>query len=299
MELYQLRSLQAIVAAGNFSRAAETLHLSQPALTHQIKLLEAELGRPLFERGARQVRLTPQGKIFYNYAQRILILSEEGRQALETYNEGAGRLALGAGTTTIVCRLPEWLQKYRERMPRVELSVRAGSSMEVIDAILQDRVDFGLVTSLTPDRRLISYPLFQDEILLFASGALPQTEDLTWSDLRPFPFLLFPKGSGFRRYVDEIFRRLGFEPRVALELDSIEGIKQLAAVGMGYSFLPRIAVETELALGTLTIIRPAPPMPLSRTTSLVYRKEKYWTPSMTEFARLIAEEYPEAGIRIN
>lgn len=298
MELYQLRSLAAIVNAGNFSRAAESLHISQPALTHQIKSLEEELGHALFERGARQVRLTSQGKLFYGYAQRIINLAEEGRHALAQYDEGAGRLTLGAGTTTILCRLPEWLQQYRANMPRVELSVRAGSSMEVIEAVLQDRVDFGLVTSPVPDRRILAFPLYQDEILLLAAPGLTPAAELAWTDLKRAPFLLFPKGSGFRKYVDDLFRRLGFEPRVALEIDSIEGIRQLAAIGMGLSFLPRIAVEAELKASALVALQPEPVMNLFRTTSLVYRKDKLWTPVMTAFAQQIAAAYPEAGVQI-
>jgi len=295
MEIRQLRSFLQIVAAGNFSRAAVDLHLSQPALTHQMQSLEAELGTPLLERGTRQVHLTPQGKAFLAYAQRIVALADESRHALQAMVEGAGRLSLGIGTTNIVCRLPDWLQKFRTKLPKVEISVRTGSSVEVMEAVLNDKVDLGLVTSPVPDRRLVAYPLFKDEILLLGSRkqTLPGN---TWTDLHTAPFLLFPQGTGFRLYIDDLFRRIGIEPNVILELDNIEGIKKLVEMGMGFSFLPRIAVEAELTQGVLIQYQPAPQMKLFRTSSLVMRKDKYWFPAFTQFMHLMSQEYPAAGI---
>lgn len=292
MELSQLRSFIAIIGTGNFSRAAVTLHLSQPALTHQIRSLEEELGSKLLERGPRQVRLTPQGNLFLTYAQRILSLAEESVHSVRELSGGSGRLTLAAGTTNIVFRLPDWLQKLREQLPHVEISVRAGTSLEVMEAVLQDRVDLGLVTSPVADRRLARFALFQDEILLIAGQGLCSEEITPWSGLNGQPFLLFPKGSGFRKYLDDLFRRLNIEPRIAMELDNIEGLKQMAGAGMGYAFLPRIAVQAELDQGILRQIHPEPRQELFRTTSLIMRKEKIKTPAITEFIQLLSREYP-------
>lgn len=296
MELSQLRSLVAIVGAGNFSRAAVALHLSQPALTHQIHSLEEELGAQLLERGPRQVRLTPQGDLFLTYAHRILSLSEEGLHAVRELSGEGGRITLAAGTTNIVFRLPDWLQKLRQQLPRMEISVRAGSSLEVMEAVLQDRVDLGLVTSPVSDRRLARFALFQDEIFLVAGPNLALEEPISWTFLNEQPFLLFPKGSGFRKFLDDLFRRVGIEPRIAMELDNIEGLKQMAGAGMGMTFLPRIAVQFEVDQGFLRRIHPEPYQELFRTTSLILRKEKVKTPAITEFIRLLSLEYPSSEI---
>lgn len=296
MELSHLRSFVTIVGTGNFSRAAVTLHLSQPALTHQIRSLEEELDAQLLERGPRQVRLTPQGTLFLTYAQRILALTEEGFHAVRELSGGGGRLALAAGTTDIVFRLPHWLQKLRTRLPQLEISLHAGSSLEVTEAVLEDRVDLGLVTSPVTDRRLTRFALFQDEILLIAGQTLSAGQTLNWSELNSQSFLLFPKGSGFRKFLDDLFRRVGIEPRITMELDDIEGLKQMAGAGMGFTFLPRIAVQAELDQGTLIQIKPEPLQELMRTTSLILRKEKAKTPAIIEFFKLLSQEYPSSEL---
>jgi DNA-binding transcriptional LysR family regulator len=299
MELNQLKSFVTIVNASNFSRAADILHISQPALTHQIRRLEEELGTVLLERGARHVRLTPQGDAFLVYAQRILSLTEECRQTMRELCGGGGRLTIAAGTTNIVFRLANWLQELRQRLPQLEISVQAGSSMEVAEYVLQDQVDLGLVTSPIPDRRLTSHPLFEDKILLIAGKDVLIEENITWQDLKTSSFILFPKGTGFRHYIDDLFRRVGIEPRIAMELDNIEGIKQLTGIGMGLSFLPQIAVEAAISQGILRIVNPRPEMELHRTTSIIMRKGKLWTPAISELIALIAAKYPSSSLPSN
>ena len=292
VELYQLETFLRVAATGSITRAAETVHLTQPAVTHQIQALERSLGTPLFDRTSRGMQLTVAGDTLRDYAQRTLGLLQEARQVLTDLTSGAaGRLVVGAGVTTSIFRLPNWLRLYGGEFPGVEVVVRTGTSQEVAAMALARDIDMGLVTSPIQHPQLHVRPLFEEEILLVAPPDQPLTAGrITQGKLEAVPMLLFPSNSGFRQYLDRILAQAGITIRVAMETDSVEVIKSFVGVGLGLSFLPASAAEADIASGTLKrLTTPALP-PLNRTTSLIYRADRHMTTAARGFLRTLVPE---------
>ncbi|MGE5599004.1 MAG: LysR substrate-binding domain-containing protein, partial [Bacteroidota bacterium] len=278
MELHQLRALIAVVEEGGFSRAAQALHLTQPAVSQQLMALERELGVELIQRAGRLVKPTRAGEILLGYARNITALAERAESALAAHRaERRGRLVLGAGNTTITFRLPPLLREYQRREPEVELIVRAGDSHTLVSLLDEGRLDVALVTTPPDERGYQDAPLFADEIVLLLPGDHPKGRAGTasLSELAGVPSILFARGSGFRRFLDDLFALAGYRPEVVMELDSIEGIKKLVQTGLGLSFLPRIAAEPELRAGELRAVTVPGLVPAWRTTHVVYRRERF------------------------
>ena len=293
MELYQLRTFVRIVQDASFTRAARILHLTQPAVSQQLRSLEEELGVELLKRTGRRVRPTRAGEVLLEYARNLLALAERGEAALAEFRaERRGRLTIGAGNTTITFRLPPLLREYRRREKAVEVIVKAGNSDSLLALLEEGQLDVVLVTSEAHERHFQAAPLYRDEIVLILPKDYPLAADtLTPKELAGVPSILFARGSGFRRFLDQSFARAGYQPEVVMELDSIEGIKQLVQIGLGLSFLPRIAVEQELAKGELRTAAVTGLVPAARVTQAVYRREQFLAMPLLAFLNLLEETY--------
>jgi DNA-binding transcriptional LysR family regulator len=276
MELNQLRSFILVASLAGFSKAAEVLHLTQPAITHQIQNLEETLGELLMERRGRSLVLTPAGEVFYEYAKQIINLTETARETVHQFSSVRGRLTIGAGTTNTIFRLPNILKSYHEAYPQVEIRIRNGDSKLISGLVYENAVDLGLVTTINVNLNLETKPLFEDQILLIAPRDFGK-EQLTISELGFESLILFRSGSGFRRFLDEHFYEHGFIPKVTMEMESIEAIIQLVASGLGLAFLPEIAVIDSLKNNRLTRVKIVDWAPMVRQTLLIYRPDKYLT----------------------
>ena len=167
MDLFQLQSFLRVADEGSITRAAESLFLTQPAVTQQIHSLEKELGTVLFDRTRRGVHLTSAGMVLRDFARQSLSILDEGKQAIADLETGkTGRLILGAGVTTSIFHLPEWLRTFQENFSGVDVVVRTGRSREVAAMVSSREIDLGLVTSPvdSPDLNIIG--LFKEEIVL-------------------------------------------------------------------------------------------------------------------------------------
>jgi DNA-binding transcriptional LysR family regulator len=277
MELFQLRSFLRVAEEGSFTRAAEELYLTQPAVTQHVRALERELGVPLFDRTGRGAQLTPAGEALCRYARRSVALLAECRQVIADLESGAaGRLALGAGVTTSIFRLPGWLRAFGDAYPGVDVVVRTGRSREVAALALEREIDLGLVTSPVqhPDLRVAG--LFEEEIVLVTPhGHALAGRRLPLEELAEAPLILFPKATGFREYLDRALAEAGVSARVKMESDSVEAIKSFVAVGLGVSFLPAAAVEAEVAAGDLARAEVADLPALRRQTSVLHRLDRH------------------------
>jgi DNA-binding transcriptional LysR family regulator len=293
MELYQLRSFLRVAAEGSFTRAGEALHLSQPAVTQHVGALERELGTALFERTGRGVRLTPAGEALAQAARGSLALLEEGRQRIADLSAGlSGRLLLGAGVTTSVFQLPGWLRAFREAYPGIEVVVRTGRSREVATLALDREIDLGIVTSPVGHEELVARPLYDEAIHLVAPPGDPLAgREVPLAKLERAPLILFSRGSGFRDYLDRSLSVAGVVPRVKMESDSVEAIKSFVAVGLGLSFLPAAAVAGEIDTGALALLRVRDLPPLSRTTSVLYRRDRILGPGARGFLTVLEERF--------
>ena len=291
MELFQLRSFLRVAEEGSVTRAAEALYLTQPAVSQHVRALERELGVALFDRTGRGVQLTPPGSALADYARRVLALLGECREVIGDLKAGAtGRIVLGAGATTSIFHLPGWLRAFQEAFPGVEVVVRTGRSKEVVKLVLEREVDLGLVTSPVEHPDVNVAALYEEEIVLVAARSHPLAGGIAApEDVAAAPLILFPQGTGFRDYLDRALADAGIAARVKMESDSVEAIKSFVAVGLGLSFLPAPAVVAEVASGTLDRVQVAGLPALRRTTSTIYRTDRYLSAGVRGFLGILRE----------
>jgi len=276
MEITPLKTFLKVAALKSFSKAAEELHLTQPAVTQQIKQLERELGQPLIDRIGRTLTLTPAGEILQTYAQQIINLTGQAQETIAQFSNQQGRLTLAAGTTNTIFRLPGILSRYHANHPGVEIRIRNGASALINTLVYENAVDVGLITTIDPSLNLEIIPVFNDRIWLVAPPDYPNIPANT-AELEQLPLILFRSGSGFRRFLQNQFNYYHFTPKVSMELESIEAIIHFVQHGLGLAFLPEIAIANEIRQGSLIPVEIPGWDRMIRQTYLIYRKKKYLT----------------------
>jgi DNA-binding transcriptional LysR family regulator len=258
----------------NFSRAAEELLLTQPAVTQQVKALEDELGVPLFDRSGGRISLTAGGKVLLPFADKMKEVSNQAFAAVaETSGEQAGELAIGASQTIGQYLLPNFVAGFGKAYPRIRIIARSGNTEAMLDALLAHRIQLALIEG--PDRRkdLNIEPFFQDHMVL----VVPPSHE--WADqeidveaLKQQPLLMRELGSGSRRVVEKAIVAAGLQKedlKIQMELDSTEGLLSAVEAGLGVTFVSRWAVRNQLSLGTLKIAR-VRGLKLARQFSIAY-----------------------------
>jgi DNA-binding transcriptional LysR family regulator len=251
-----LSQLEAFVEAarrGNVSRAAEALFVTQPALSARLKSIEAALGVELLIRTRRGVRLSEAGKAFLPFAQRALEAVSEGRQLVgELSRGGVGRLAIGAAPAVSTSVLPEMLTRFRAAHPSVQLVVRTGHSEEVLEMVLREQVQVGLVRELRHPE-IVATPLYEDELVLVVerSHAFAERGTIKVAEVASEHLILFDRTSSYHELTSSLFREAGVVTRGVMELDTIDAAKKMVEQGLGVALLPYTAVAGELTAGRL------------------------------------------------
>jgi DNA-binding transcriptional LysR family regulator len=288
MELTQLKSLVAIVEAGSVSGAARRQGVSQPAVTQQLRLLEQDLGLPLFERTGRGLVLTAAGSAYVVYARQALATLDEGRAAVADEARAAQNpLVLAVPVTLAIYHLPRWLARFRRRQPDVEVIVHTAQSRVVADLLSARRADLGLATSPVRDPRRHVETLFDEPIVLVG----PPDGRRHALALAELPLIMFAAGGGFRADLDRAFRAAGISPQVKMESDSVEAIKAFVAGGLGYALLPESAVRAELGTRTLRRVVTTDLPEIRRTTRVLWHRARYRSRASRAFLAVI-------GVRI-
>lgn len=293
MELGQLEAFVQVAAHHSFSRAAEVLYLTQPSVTARIQTLERELSEELFERSGRSVRLTDAGQTFLVYAERVLSDVHEGKNALEALrNVEGGTLRIGSALTISTYVLPRILKSYRSHYPGVEVSIRTGRSDDVLDLLLNDEVQVGLVRALHhPEIEPIH--LYDDEVILVTAHNHPfaQSRTANIEQVSREPLIFFDKGSSYYGLIHGIFRESGLVPIHAMQLDSMEATKKMVEEGLGIAILPRVSVERELKLGILVEIEVTGTARFKRQIALIYRRNRKQARTVVAFVETLHNMY--------
>jgi DNA-binding transcriptional LysR family regulator len=253
MLLSQVEAFLSVAERRSVSAAAEVLYVTQPALTTRIKNLERELGVQLFVRTPRGMRLTAEGRAFRPHAQRALQELAEGRELLRERREGrVGELLVGAAPAISTYVLPLVLRRFQASFPNVHLIVRTGHSEEVLEQVLREQVQVGLVREL-PHPAVLSTPLYEDEIVLVVHPAhrFADAEAIVVRELAAERLILFDRTSSYFVLTSAFFREAGIVPRGVMELDNVDATKKMVEHGLGIAFLPYTAVRGELAAGAL------------------------------------------------
>jgi DNA-binding transcriptional LysR family regulator len=276
LDFGQIEAFVQVSTHNSFSRAAEALSLTQPSITARIQALERELGEELFERGGRGVRLTDAGRVFLPYVERILQHLQEARDAVEEVRSvQLGSLRLGSAITVSTYVLPHILNKFCGEFPRVDVVIRTGRSEQVLNMLLSDEVQVGILRMLThPETESIN--LYDDEIVLvaypgheFAAGGRARIADVARE-----PIVLFDRGSSYYGLIHDLFRKANVIPNVAMELDSLEATKRMVEEGLGIALVPEVTIKRELEAGTLVRVDITDVAPLRRPISLHYRRTR-------------------------
>jgi DNA-binding transcriptional LysR family regulator len=286
-----LESFLTVAATSSISRAAKRLHLSQPAVTKQVRALEHTVGVKLLVRSARGVRLTAAGELLRDAARRSAALLDECQVSLADLAAGdLGKLSIGAGVTTSIFQLPGWLRSYRRRWPRVDIRVRTGSSRDVAELVREREVDCGFVTSEIKQRALIARRLYSEEIVLVAAPSLKLPARAV---LESVPLIMFPEHSGFRRFLERAFAAAGLHAQVKMEIDSVEATKALLAIGLGAAFLPAVAVQREFQQKQLRRLAVQGLPRLRRHTSLLLREGRSPSAALANLLRIVSAQSSE------
>jgi DNA-binding transcriptional LysR family regulator len=254
MLLSQLEAFVEAARRGNVSRAAEALFVTQPALSARLKGLEASLGVELLVRTKRGVRLSEAGKAFLPFAQRALEAVSDGRQLVAELSRGsAGRLAIGAAPAVSTSVLPGMLTRFRAAHPNVQLVVRTGHSEEVLEMVLREQVEVGLVRELRHPE-IVGTPLYEDELVLVVEPAHPFAERgrIRVAEIASEHLILFDRTSSYHELTSSLFREAGVVPRGVMEVDAIDAATKMVEQGLGVALLPYTAVAGELAAGHLS-----------------------------------------------
>jgi len=288
LDLERLNAFRAVAAEKSFSRGARRIFRTQPAVSQTIASLERQVGQRLFERLGRTVELTAAGKALFDRVEQAFRILAEGEAALEGLGElKHGTLRIGASDTTTCYVLPPILQRFRQQYPGVEIFITNRPSPLILQQVLARDVDLGIVT--LPIRNagiVVREALVREDVAICPpSHPLANSRRLRPADLSPFPLLLLDRGSSTRAFVDAQFRAARIEPKVAMELASIEAIKVLVRLGLGVSIIPRVAVQGEVARGELCAL-PLFPNSDRRRLGFIHAKSVSLSPAAGEFLNI-------------
>ena len=262
--LQQLRILKAIATERNFTKAAETLYLSQPSLSKQIQKLEKNLNILLINREGNQISLTENGKLLLQYSERILALCEESCRALiDLQNGERGNLTVGASQTIGTYLLPKVLALFAQKHSSIDLQVHVNSTRLIADSVINREIDIAVVGGEISDdlrKHLTVEDFVYDEFSLIVSKSHPfaKRQMIEKEDLYYLDFITLNSNSTIKKFIDNILLQNQIKPKqlqTILQLNSIEGIKTAVSLGLGAAFVSSSAIEKELKLNTIDVLQ--------------------------------------------
>lgn len=292
MDFDNLRTFLEVSRLKSFSRAAQKLLRTQPAISAQIRSLEQEVGARLFERDGGKVTFTSAGRLFEPFAEYCVERQKHILLAIaEQERSPRGELAISANEATHLYVLPQVFAHFRRQFPRVMLSVVRAERLRTLENVVNREVDFGVVSVPVRDGRLAVEPIHRDELALVTPHGHPLAgrSSVRLQEAMRYPMLL-PAHGRRREQLDELFRVNEVVPRVAMELESSEMLKRYIGVGLGVGFLPRTNVVEEEKSGAMSAIA-LDGVRLARDLALVYRKDRQLSKAAQEFLGIATQPF--------
>jgi len=283
--LQQLRIIKAIASENSFTKAAEILFISQPSLSKQVKLLENRLGILLINRENNKISLTEGGKLFLQYAERILALCEESCRALNDLKNGdRGSLTVGASQTIGTYLMPRVLALFAQHYPQINLKVQVDSTRFIAKNVVNRDIDIAVVGGDVPEdlKKYLEIESFvEDELTLIIPKSHPfatkTKKSINKEDLYHLNFITLNPNSTIRKFIDNILIQNNIETKqfnIIMQLNSIEAIKTAVSLGLGAAFVSSSAIEKEIELETIEIIS-IENIKITRTLSIITNPECY------------------------
>ncbi|MFT3503541.1 LysR family transcriptional regulator [Klebsiella pneumoniae] len=277
LNLGNLATFRLVVQRGSFSAAADALGISQPAVSLQVRQLEQFLQTRLLERTGRGIKATAAGMALLAHSEQIDRAVNSAVQSVSAFSQEVnGSLTLGTGATACIHLLPPLLQQ----------GVTTGNTLDIVRAVEENRLDLGLVTLPVQGRSLAVTAMLDEEfVTIYASRETEMPAVYTPAELQAQPLIAFEAGSGTRDLIDRWFRSAGLAVTPVMQLGSIEAIKRMVRAGLGYSIVPRMAVERVEDRDGLRVHSLAPR--LYRQLAVVMRQDKIVTKGIAEMLRLL------------
>jgi DNA-binding transcriptional LysR family regulator len=286
----------------SFTKAAETLHMTQPAVTFQVRQLEEHFNTRLFDRTHNRISLTDAGRVVFESAERIFDLYAQMENAVrEITGEISGALTIGASTTIAEYLLPPLLGDFKERYPDVNIHLKVANTEGIVSLVENNIIDLGVVEAPVANKSLVVEVCKRDQLVAIVppNHPLAALGAIDIGRLLDYPFICREEGSGTREVINDYLQA---QPsgqaslRIAMELGSPEAIKGAVEAGMGVSVVSRTTIQKELKLGTLVALQLTPP--LYRPFSFVHQKQKFRLRVMEElldFARAYCRAQKETN----
>lgn len=288
ISLENIRSFCALVETGSFQEAAHQLNKSQPAISQQLKSIEALLGQVVYDR--KSSGPTPAGAVLYERGRRLVALAVDVERSVMDFDESlGGELRVGASDTNALYFLPKPVKRFAAKMPQVRLTIRTRSTDEVARDVARGVLDLAIVTLPVSAAGLQTKELYRQQLVLVVPKKHPlATRNRTsMTVLEEHPFVLLDEDTRTGTLLRRFFRANDFEPRVVLESGSFEVIKRYVAEGLGLSFLPESAVEPVDRRQLMTLRVPdLPQIPIG----VVWSKEAYQTKAASTFLAMLGSE---------
>ena len=279
VNLLQLEALVHLVEERSFSRAAKRMFLTQPSLTKHIRNLEDTLGAKVVNRASRVFTLTPEGRVVFDYARRILKLREEiADRVMRLRDSESGEISIAASTIPATYILPRAIGGFRKRYPEIRTTVRTADSSDVIEMVLESEAEVGIIGKRPPAGKLVSEALWKDRLVLAVPAAHPwaKRKSLRLREIGKEPFVIREKGSGTRETLEGCLRDAGGPGTsnldVVAELGSSEAVKEAILAGLGVSVISAHAIRREIQSGLLAALS-VDECRMERSFHLIYRRQ--------------------------
>jgi DNA-binding transcriptional LysR family regulator len=273
MDINQLEVLIAVANERGFSRAADKLYRTQPAISQAIRRLEEEVGEPLFDRSSKDGTLTASGQVLLKYAQQIINLRRDAKLAVKELKDlQRGKVTLGANEYTVMYLLPV-ISVYRVRHPHIKIEVKRDLASRIPSEVLKRDVEIGIVSFHPPDPALQTVPVATDELALIVAPNHPLAgkKVVSVKELGVETFIAHNVRSPYREKVVQTFEKHRTPLNISMELPTLEAIKRFVEQGMGVALVPRLAAQAEIDRGQVVALT-VREMRLERKLYLIYRK---------------------------
>jgi DNA-binding transcriptional LysR family regulator len=294
MDLTALRVFLTVASTRSFSKAADALHRTQPAISQAIRRLEEELGERVIDRQSKDGSLTPAGRVLHDYANRLMRLADEAESAVRELRDlRRGRVLIGANEAGVPALLPLFA-RFRERHPTILLDVRRVAARAVGVEVAQGSLDFGVLTFLPAERELASIVIDKDELVMLTSPHHPLAarRQITVAELGKETIVAHNDPSPLREQVLRLVERKHGTLNIQMALPSLDGIKRAVEMNLGVALLPRRCAVAEIARGQLVAVR-VPEMRLPRHVRLVHRRGGQLSHAASAFLAVAREGHQE------
>jgi DNA-binding transcriptional LysR family regulator len=286
-----LKVFEAVARTGGMNRAAAELHTVQSNVTARIRALETELGCPLFERHSRGVALTSSGQRLLPYARRVAWLLADAARAARDDGMPRGPLTIGSLETTAALRLSPLFAGYAAACPEVDLALRPGTTAELIEAVLERRLEGAFVCGPVAHQSLIEQVMFEEELAILAAPGVTSVEAATQGGIARI--VVLRAGCSYRQRLEALLARRGIAVPRLMEFGTLEAIFGCVSAGLGITLLPRALVGPVWQAGRVSLHR-LPPHEAHVTTVFIHRREAHLSSALREFlAHVRAGSGPE------